>query len=113
MKYVLCIRKIKMTKYTHKTKDRVTRTPLKTGDELRCSGRVRGSCSTSEVSIRLGLQSMFLFVRVSSGHIVCLLYMFFPHFGISSNFSSIRFSYAFSYDCSDVIDEFCFFVQTY
>jgi hypothetical protein len=24
----------------HKTKDRVTRTPLKTGDELRCSGRV-------------------------------------------------------------------------
>jgi len=25
---------------THKTKDRVTRTPLKTGGELRCSGRV-------------------------------------------------------------------------
>jgi hypothetical protein len=32
---------------THKTKDRVTRTPLKTGGELRCSGRVRNSCSTS------------------------------------------------------------------
>ena len=28
------------TKHTHKTKDRVTRTPLKTGDELWCSGRV-------------------------------------------------------------------------
>ena len=28
-------------KHTHKTKDRVTRTPLKTGSELRCSGRVR------------------------------------------------------------------------
>jgi hypothetical protein len=28
------------TKQTHKTKDRVTRTLLKTGDELRCSGRV-------------------------------------------------------------------------
>jgi len=27
------------TKHTHKTKDQVTRTPLKTGDELRCSGR--------------------------------------------------------------------------
>ena len=27
------------TKHTHKTKDRVTRTPLKTGGELRCSGR--------------------------------------------------------------------------
>jgi len=24
----------------HKTKDRATRTPLKTGDEIRCSGRV-------------------------------------------------------------------------
>jgi len=28
------------TKHTHDTKDRVTRTPLKTGGELRCSGRV-------------------------------------------------------------------------
>jgi len=27
------------TKHTHKTKDRVIRTPLKTGGELRCSGR--------------------------------------------------------------------------
>ena len=33
---------------TYKIKDRVTRTPLKTGGELRCSGRVGGSCSTSE-----------------------------------------------------------------
>jgi hypothetical protein len=33
---------------THKkTKDRVTRTPLKSMGELRCSGRVRSSCSTS------------------------------------------------------------------
>jgi hypothetical protein len=35
------------TKHTHKTKDRVTRIPLKTGGELRCSGRVSNSCSTS------------------------------------------------------------------
>ena len=35
------------TKHTHKTKDRVTRTPLKTGGELRCSGRVSSFCSTS------------------------------------------------------------------
>ena len=27
------------TKHTHKAKDRVTRTPLKTGGELRCSGK--------------------------------------------------------------------------
>ena len=32
--------KQRSTRHTHKTKDRVTQTPLKTGDELRCSGRV-------------------------------------------------------------------------
>jgi len=31
----------------HKTKDQVTRTPLKIGDVLRCSGRVCSSCYTS------------------------------------------------------------------
>jgi hypothetical protein len=31
----------------HKTKDRVTRTPLNTRGELRCSGRIRNSCTTS------------------------------------------------------------------
>ena len=39
--------KQRSTKHTHKTKDRVTRTPLKTGGELRCSGRANSSCSTS------------------------------------------------------------------
>ena len=39
--------KQRSTNHTHKTKDRVTRTPLKTGDELMCSGRVSSSCSTS------------------------------------------------------------------
>jgi hypothetical protein len=34
-------------KHTHKIKDRVTRTPLNTGGELRCSGRVSSSFSTS------------------------------------------------------------------
>ena len=34
------------TKHTYKTKDLVTRTPLETGAELRCSGRVSSSCST-------------------------------------------------------------------
>ena len=32
---------------TNKDKDRVTRTPPKTGGELRCSGRVSSFCSTS------------------------------------------------------------------
>jgi hypothetical protein len=35
--------KQRSTKHTHKTKDRVTRTPLKTWGELRCSGRVSTS----------------------------------------------------------------------
>ena len=39
--------KQRSTKHTHKTKDQVTRTPLKNGSELRCSGRVNSSCSTS------------------------------------------------------------------
>jgi hypothetical protein len=33
------------TKHTYKTEDRVTRTPLKSGAELRCSGRVNSSFS--------------------------------------------------------------------
>ena len=32
---------------THKTKDRVTRTPLKTVCKFGCSGRISSSCSTS------------------------------------------------------------------
>jgi hypothetical protein len=39
--------KQRSTKHTHKTKDRVTRFPLKIGGELRYSGRVSSSCSTS------------------------------------------------------------------
>ena len=39
--------KQRSTKHTYTTKDRVTRTPPKVGGELRCSGRVNSSCSTS------------------------------------------------------------------
>jgi hypothetical protein len=41
--------KTRSTKHTYKTKDRVARTPLNTGGELRCSGRVRSSCSTIDI----------------------------------------------------------------
>jgi len=40
--------KQRSTKRVHKTEDRVTRTPLKTGCELSCSRRVSSSCSTSD-----------------------------------------------------------------
>ena len=36
------------TKHTYKTKARETRTPLKTGVEIRCSGKVSSSCSNSD-----------------------------------------------------------------
>ena len=35
------------TIHTHKTKDRVTRIPLKSRGELRCSERISSSCSPS------------------------------------------------------------------
>jgi hypothetical protein len=40
--------KQRSAKHTYKTKDSVTRTPLKTGGELRYSGRVSSSCATSD-----------------------------------------------------------------
>jgi hypothetical protein len=40
--------KQRSTKHTHKTKDRVTRTPLKTWGVLDCSGGVSSVCSTSD-----------------------------------------------------------------
>ena len=43
--------KQRSTKYTHRTKDRVTRIPVKTEGELRCSGRVSKSCSISDTRI--------------------------------------------------------------
>ena len=39
--------KQRSTTHTHKTKERVTRTPLSIGDEVRCSGRISSFCSTS------------------------------------------------------------------
>jgi len=39
--------KQRSTKHTHKTKERVTRTPLQSGGELRCSWRVSSFCSIS------------------------------------------------------------------
>jgi hypothetical protein len=53
--------KQRYTKHTHKTKDRVTQTPLKTGGELRCSGRVNSSCSTSGIKYALLLQYLLTF----------------------------------------------------
>ena len=47
---------------THLTKDRVTRTPVKTCGELRWSGRVRKSCSTSLFLYTLPSAKVFYFI---------------------------------------------------
>ena len=44
--------KQRSTKHTYKTKNRLTQAQLKTGGELRCSGRVGSSCSTCYISMR-------------------------------------------------------------
>jgi hypothetical protein len=54
-----------LQKHTYKTKDRVTRTPLKTGGERRCSGRVSSSCSGLLLTRKL-LNQGFLLVMLKS-----------------------------------------------
>ena len=49
--------KQRSTKNAYKTKDRVTRTSLKTGGELACSGRVSSSCSTTSAIITVSMHS--------------------------------------------------------
>jgi hypothetical protein len=41
--------KQRSTRHTYKTKDRETQTPLTTGGERRCSGKISSSCYTSDI----------------------------------------------------------------
>ena len=45
--------KLRLQNITQKTKDRATQTPLKTGGECSCSGRVSSSCFTSDIVVLL------------------------------------------------------------
>ena len=45
--------KQRSTKHAYKTKDWVTRTPLKPACEPRCSGRVNSSCSTLYIALSI------------------------------------------------------------
>jgi len=47
---------------TQTTKDRTTRTPIKTGDKLRCSGWIINSCSTTDTR---GFFLDFFFGRIT------------------------------------------------
>jgi hypothetical protein len=75
-------RKKNLQNTTQKTKDRVTRTPLKTGDERVCSGRVSSSCSTNDTCcVTLVINPAILHfllkwlhqTRKVSGHVYVLL----------------------------------------
>jgi hypothetical protein len=58
------------TNHTYKTKDRVTRTPLETGGELRYSGRVSSSCSTSDTRrVNLVTHPVMLWTRKGPGSV--------------------------------------------
>jgi hypothetical protein len=54
--------KQRSAKQTYQAKDRIIRTPLKTGSELRCSGRVSSSCSTC------GTRRVYLVTHPVIGH---------------------------------------------
>jgi hypothetical protein len=58
--------KQRSTKHTYKTKDQVTRTPLKTGGELRCSGRVSSSCSNSDTRHVILVRKQLYYVHATS-----------------------------------------------
>ena len=58
--------KQRYTKHTLKTKDRVTRTPLKTEGELMCSGRVGRSYTTS--GIRRVKKHMIIYFQSNMQH---------------------------------------------
>ena len=53
---------------TQKTKARPTRIPLKTGGELKCSGRVDNSCSSS-CTLRVAVYQIFIYLGVASEYI--------------------------------------------
>jgi len=59
--------KQRSTKHTHKTKDRATQIPLKIRGELRCSGMVSSSCSTS------GIRRVVLYVTVCTGVVLYVI----------------------------------------
>ena len=62
---------------THKIKDRVTRTSLKTEDKLRLSGRVSSSFSTKYVIIFSPFQTIFdLYVHAICSHAQNILIFF-------------------------------------
>jgi hypothetical protein len=67
--------KQRSTKHTHKTKDRVTRTPLKIGCEIRCSGRVCSSCSSGNFVSCLSL----MFMISNRGYVVLRYYYYYMH----------------------------------
>jgi hypothetical protein len=89
--------KQRSTKHTYKTKDRVTRAPLKTGGKLMCSGRVSSSCLNSGTrrEPRLVMTDIVFFVKY---YYVCLI----KELVILKNSSSPRYTNT-SFDKEDIM----------
>ena len=63
----------RFTKHTHKTKDQVTRTPLKFGGERGHFGKVSSSCSTSGTHrVNLKLKVLMHIINYYSMHYLFL-----------------------------------------
>ena len=67
--------KQRSTKHIYKTKDRVNRTPLKSGDELRSSGRVSSSCTTSDTLVRSDLLVVSAPIQYISSFPFCIFFL--------------------------------------
>ena len=92
---------------TQKTKDRATRTPIKTGDELGCSRRVNSSCSTCDnrcvtvkwhehhviwksCHIPLTILNVIIFILCTTKVVICII--LFPYkrvYGAKPNLNTI------------------------
>ena len=65
--------KQRSTKHTHKTKDRVTWTPQKNRDELRCSGRVFRFCKLWKLKYDTNMVTTLCVLNVQSWLLLCVL----------------------------------------
>ena len=82
--------KQRSTKHTHNTKDRVTRIPLKTGSELRCSGRVNSSGSTADFLVFVLRNKTFKPECVGSFNMDWRILVFYPEPKARDKFTNIH-----------------------
>ena len=96
--------KQRSTKHTHKTKDRVTRTLLKTGGELRCFGRVCSPCSTNSICRVNQVTNTFYMLCQT---IISMIVIFFGWPIVHSTVLSCTCIFKLAYTCISFIHIMC------